>query len=169
MQIERLARRHNRAAFRSSEVSLTEYLQRYALQNDERNVGRTFVAVGDDGETILGYFTLAMGHVCREALSPAARKRLPAYPIPVALLGRLAVDAGAAGRGLGKLLLFAALRRALEASELVAAYAVVVDALNESARQFYLHFGFIPFEDSPNRLFLPMATVKDGLLPPQTS
>ncbi len=165
MQIERLARRHTRAAFRSSETSLTEYLQRYALQNDERNVGRTFVATAEDGATILGYFTLAMGHISRDALSPAARKRLPAYPIPVALLGRLAVDVSVAGQGLGKRLLFAALRRALEASEIVAGYAVVVDALNEDARRFYLHFGFIPLEDSPNRLFLPTATIKAGLLP----
>ena len=129
MRIERLTRRHGRATFRSTEPSLTDYLRRYALRNEERNVGRSFVAVDDDGETILGFSTLAMGHVSRESLPAGARKRLPAYPVPVALLGRLAVDVSALGRGLGKMLLFAALRRALDASQNVAAYAVVVDTV----------------------------------------
>ena len=87
-------------------------------------------------------------------------KRLPRYPIPVGLLGRLEVDRRWSRRGLGSVLLTDALRRVHLASATLAVYAVVVDAKDESARAFYERFGFIVLPDSASRLFLPMSTVE---------
>ncbi len=88
-------------------------------------------------------------------------KRLPRYPVPVALLGRLGVDRRWSGQGLGSALLIDALRRVRVASDTLAVYAVVVDAKDERARAFYRRFGFIELPDSAMRLFLPMSTIND--------
>jgi len=77
------------------------------------------------------------------------------------MLGRLAVDEHHRGRGLGEYLLVHALHRALTVSREVASLAVIVDAIDESARAFYEHFEFLPFPDQPRRLFLPMASVAE--------
>jgi GNAT superfamily N-acetyltransferase len=85
---------------------------------------------------------------------------LPRYPqLPATLLGRLAVDQGMKGRGLGEFLLMDALRRSLEASARIAAMAVLVDAKDDAAHAFYRHFGFLPLHEQPRRLFLPMKNV----------
>ena len=88
-------------------------------------------------------------------------KRLPRYPVPVALLGRLGVDRRRSGQGLGSALLIDALRRVRVASDTLAVYAVVVDAKDERARAYYKRFGFIELPDSAKRLFLPMSTIND--------
>ena len=90
-------------------------------------------------------------------------KRLPHYPVPVALLGRLGVDGRWSGQGLGSALLIDALRRVRIASDTLAVYAVVVDAKDERARAFYRRFDFIELPDSAKRLFLPMSTINDLL------
>jgi len=87
------------------------------------------------------------------------RQRLPRYPVPVVLLGRLAVVESRQGKGLGSILLADALQRVAQASQVMAVYAVVVDALNDRAAQFYQQVGFIPFPSQPLKLFLPMDSV----------
>jgi predicted N-acetyltransferase YhbS len=84
---------------------------------------------------------------------------LPRYPVPVVLLGRLAVAKSHQNKGLGSLLLTDALQRVLQASQVMAVYAVVVDALNERAAEFYQQFGFIPMPSQPLKLFLPIESV----------
>ncbi len=80
---------------------------------------------------------------------PAAQaKRLPHYPVPVALIGRLAVDRRYAGQGLGSMLLADAIDRVAFASQTLAVYAVVVDAKNDQARRFYERFGFVMLPES---------------------
>jgi predicted GNAT family N-acyltransferase len=91
---------------------------------------------------------------------PEIARKLPRYPqLSVTLLGRLAVDEGLTGQGMGQFLLMDALHRSLQAAAGIAAMAVVVDAKDASAADFYRHFGFIPLNLSVSRLFLPMMTV----------
>ena len=87
-------------------------------------------------------------------------RKLPRYPqMPVTLLGRLAIDNTLSGQRMGQFLLMDALWRSLTAAAQIAAMAVVVDAKDKSAEAFYAHFGFIPLQQQPARMFLPMKTV----------
>jgi len=149
---------HDRKGFDCGESSLNEYLHRYARQNDTRDIARAFVAVEAPGSPrIVGYYTLSSYTVESQALS---EQRLPRYAIPAALIGRLARDVNFKGQGVGEALLRDALMRCLSVSEQMALYAVVVDALDEHARSFYLQFDFQESIGHPMRLFLPMKTVR---------
>jgi ribosomal protein S18 acetylase RimI-like enzyme len=86
-------------------------------------------------------------------------RRLPRHPVPAALIGRLAVDRAAQRKGLGRLLLADAVQRTVGVSEQLAIHAVVVDAKNEPAREFYRAYGFRSLADQPMRLFLPLPSV----------
>ena len=159
IQIERLTRTHDRTVFDCGEPPLNNYLQRLALQNDERSIGRTFVAV-EAGETcIQGYYTLATGKVAFENM-PDPKKLPPRMPVPVVLLGRLAVDNGSKGSGLGALLLMHALWRSQKIATHAGVYAVEVDALHDQAAKFYLKYGFTPLLDDPLHLYLSMKTIE---------
>lgn len=109
-----------------------------------------------------GYYTLAASAIAVASLPPDAAKRLPKHPVPVILLGRLAVDQKAKGQGLGKALLQDALRRSLSLSEQLGLLAVEVLAIDNDARVFYIKYGFIPLADNALHLFLPMRTIEEG-------
>jgi ribosomal protein S18 acetylase RimI-like enzyme len=156
--IEPLGPHHDRKAFSCGEPALDIYLQRQASQDVRRRVAQVFVAVGDTPEKIAGYYSLSAARFGKEALPPDLAKRLPHYPVPAAVLGRLAVDRGQQGRGLGELLLLDAIRRVVRASTTIAIYAIVADAKNERAQAFYERYGFCVFAGSPRRLFLPLET-----------
>ncbi|HLQ43127.1 MAG TPA: GNAT family N-acetyltransferase, partial [Planctomycetaceae bacterium] len=115
-RIERLDASHQRGEFCCGHQSLDDFIQRYVGQYERRNLGRTYVAVRIGEKRVLGYFTLAAGSVPASQLPPQVAKKLPKHSVPVALLGRLAVDESAQGRGLGKLLLMDCLRRCAEFS-----------------------------------------------------
>ena len=83
-------------------------------------------------------------------------RKLPRHPVPCALIGRLAVDRSAQGRGLGRMLLADAVNRTVAAGETVAMHALIVDAANDDAKRFYGKFGFMPLTNDPMRLFLPL-------------
>jgi len=160
-RVEPLGRHHDRDAFACGEPALDLYLKRQASQDVKRRVAAVFVLVGDKPETIAGFYTLSAHAMAFGALPAAVAAKLPRYPeIPTLLLGRLARDLGFRGQGIGELLLFDALKRALGSSRTVGAFAVVVDAMNEKAAQFYLSYGFQPVSDRPSRLLLPMATIE---------
>ena len=158
--IEALARHHDRSRFRCGSEALDRYLRRQASQDARRKVSRVFVAVPDTPAEVAGFYTLSAGSVERETLPQSVMRRLPRYPVPVALLGRLAVDRRWRGQGLGSALLIDALRRVCHASEALAVYAVVVDAKDERAQAFYERFGFIALPGAVRRLFLPMRTLE---------
>ena len=165
MVIEPLTRAHDRRAFDCGEPSLNRFLREVARQYAERDIGVTYVAVPDAGDpTIVGYYTLTMGDI-ESALIP--QKGLPPHqPIPILLLGRLAVSLQAQGRRLGERLLFDALYNAQQASAQIGCFAVVVDALNDSAAAFYARYGFQPLLDDSRHLFLPLKEIrKMGLQP----
>lgn len=136
---------------------LNDYLQHYAEQHRKRGISSVYVLVdGDAPSRILGYYTLSAAEVDAAGLSEADRKRLPRYPVPCFRMGRLACSADQKGRGIGKLLLGCAVDRCLKARDQVAAYALIVDAKDEGAKDFYLHHGFKAFAGKPLVLYLPL-------------
>ena len=115
-----------------------------------------FVALAD-GQRIAGYYTLASASLLLTHLPASTGKKLPRYPtVPTVRMGRLAVDQSFKGQGLGGALLADALARAARPE--IAAFAMMVDAKDETAAAFYQHHGFIALPDSPLTLFLPLAT-----------
>jgi len=148
---------HLRKAFDCGEPTLNTYLHRYARQNIKNRINRVFIASPVDAKKkIIGYYTLSAGSIRADDLLLAQKRRLPNYPIPVALLGRLAVDKQYQGQRLGSILLADAVQRVEQASEVLAVYAIVVEALNPSVAEFYQAFGFVLFSAQPLKLFLPM-------------
>jgi len=140
--------------------SLNDFLRKNARQNQDKNLSVTTAIVqGDKGQRIVGYHTLSLGTIERDSLPPHTAKKIPQYPVPIIRIGRLAVDSSMKGKGLGQELLMDALRRAKRVHENVPVYAVVVDAIDEKAKEFYLKFGFIPFQDKPLSLFLQIRTI----------
>jgi GNAT superfamily N-acetyltransferase len=159
--IEPLARHHNRAAFSCGNEALDRYLKEIARQDARRHVAAPFVLIEQSSpKTILGYYTLSAFSVDLGDLPPEVASKLPSYPIvPATLLGRLAVDSRHHGHGIGELLLMDALQRVNKHSSQIATVAVIVDAIDQNAVEFYKHFEFIPFPNRHNRLFLPMQTI----------
>jgi ribosomal protein S18 acetylase RimI-like enzyme len=148
---------HDRAAFNSDSAPLNRYLREQVTQDVRRRVAACFVALAD-GQRIAGYYTLASASLLLADLPASTSKKLPRYPsVPAVRMGRLAIDQAFKGQGLGGALLADALDRAARAE--IAAYALMVDAKDESAADFYRHHGFIALPDSPRTLFLPLATV----------
>ncbi len=144
MEIRLLQESDDRQAFHSGDPELDRFLHRYAGQNQFRHhIGSTYVAV--EGTRILGYATVAPGQVEVEELPASARRRLPAYPLPVVRLARLAVDASVRGQGLGKALLRFALGLAVRLAADYGCVGVLVDA-KPDAVDFYLGLGFVEVE-----------------------
>lgn len=157
--IEVLDKKHHRRGFTCGVMELDGYLKQQALQDTRRNVAAVFVAVEKETDEVFGFYTLSMSSVVLDLLPKELAGKLPRYPtIPAVRLGRLAVSTDAQGKGLGKHLLMDAVSRALEND--VAWYAFVVDAKDDRAREFYLQFGFLEFNDSPYKLFVPRKTLE---------
>ncbi len=153
-------RLHDRAGFSCGVAELDRYIRDHASQDVKRDVARVFVALQDDTSAICGYYSLSAASFQRDSLPGDQAKRLPHYPVPAALLGRLAVDARMKGQGLGAFLLIDALNRIFRATQTLAVNAVIVDAKDDAATAFYGKYGFIPFNSGTRRLFLPMATIR---------
>jgi predicted GNAT family N-acyltransferase len=151
---------HDRSAFACGQLSLDRFLKESARQNQDKDVSRTFVLLRDEELRVYGYYTLSAGEVDKDALPSKVGKKLPKYPVPVAVLGRLAVDESVQGQDHGRRLLTDALRRSLTASESVGLFAVIVDAIDDKAAAFYARFGFEPIPDLTSRLFLPLSTIR---------
>jgi GNAT superfamily N-acetyltransferase len=160
-----LGKGHDRSSFACGSEPLDRYLQQQARQDAEKRVAAPFVLIEPPSSRVLGYYTLSASVITADALPAEFAKKLPRYPqLPVTLLGRLAVDQRQRGKGLGEFLLMDALHRSLRAAAEIAAMAVIVDAKDPEAEAFSAHFGFIPLQRQPARLFLPMKTVA-ALLP----
>lgn len=155
--IEALTANHDRRDFSCDVEALDVYLQRFARQHADANVSRTYVAA--DGTAILGFYSLAMSAIRRDNLPAKHLSRFPNFPLPVARLARLAVDARHQRQGLGELLLADALHRCLRLSEEIGMIGVVVDAKDEKARGWYERYEFERFPDSPLTLWLPTAAI----------
>ncbi len=156
--IEPLGAGHDRADFSCGEPALDTYLRTQASQDIKRRIAQVFVALGDPPAKILGFYSLSAASFEKDALPSNLGKRLPRYPVPAAVLGRLAIDRSHRGRGLGETLLLDAIHRVILASKAMAVYALIVDAKKDRAQSFYERYGFLPFLTTPRRLFLPLET-----------
>jgi len=163
--VEFLAGHHDRESFDCGKAPLNDFLKRQARQNADRNVGVTHVVVPEEGSPkILAYYTLVTRTV-ESALVPV--KRLPPGSVGVVLLARLAVDQSAQGQGLGRQILLRAMAQTEEVSRTVGVFALVLDALDEAARAWYLSldFGFRELLDDPRHLYVPVKFLRQLDLP----
>jgi GNAT superfamily N-acetyltransferase len=149
---------HDRAAFNSGVEPLERYFASQAAQDIRRRVSACFVAVETGTKTVAGYYTIATASLPLPDITPATAKKLPRYPlVPAVRIGRLAVAQSHRGKGLGAALLFDGITRAVRVE--IMASAVVVDAKDEAAAEFYRHHGFVAFASAPMSLYLPLAAV----------
>ena len=159
--IEPLGKNHNRAAFSCGNEELDSYLKRLATQDERRNLARVFVLIGDDPDTIAGFYSLTSTKIDIGDLPENRAKKLPhGRVIPGALIGQLAVSTDFQGQRLGEFILIDALKRLVEADKRSAVYAVIVDAIDESAISFYGKYNFLRFPNLSDKLFLPIETAR---------
>lgn len=166
IEVRPLRPQDDRRRFRSDDPELDRFFWRFAGQNQFRHhLGTTWIAT--DGERIFGYVTVSASHIEIQDLPPGARGRLPAYPLPVLRLARMAVDASARGEGIGTTLLRVVFVLAHEMSSRYGCAGVVVDA-KQDALPFYERYGFETMElvqgalgerPEPVAMFLPLASI----------
>lgn len=159
--IEPLGSTHDRAAFSCGVEPLDRYLKQQASQDMNRRVANVRILRAVNSFTVAGYYTLSATSIEPTGLPATFTKRLPRYPtLPALLIGRLAVDQGYRGQRLGELLLTSAFRHSLSLSNDLGAVALVVNAKDDQARQFYERYDFQRCQDDPLCLFLPMKTIE---------
>ncbi len=156
-------REHPVETFNCGQEGLDRWLCAYAGQSQRRDAARTFVTLDPDGN-VAGYYTLVAAQVEYEQANANVTRGLSRhFPIPVALLARLAVSIPHQGNGLGRSLLLDALQRVLRASDELAIRAITVDAIDEHAASFYRTFGFEPSNLAPNTLMIPLQLIRQTL------
>ena len=158
-----LSDRHQLADFESGEPSLDDWLKRRAARNQANGSSRTYVVC--EGDAVIGYYCLAAGAI-GHAEAPSTLKRNRPDPIPVLVLGRLAIHKEHHQKGIGTALLNDAIRRAMQAADIAGITALLVQAISEQARRFYLSRGFVESPIKPMTLCLMLATVRQALREP---
>jgi GNAT superfamily N-acetyltransferase len=155
------------AGFSCGKRALDDHFARHAVPNAQSGVGRAYVLAAPPGAdarlpAVLGFYTLSMASAESSQIAPLVARKLPRYPLPVARIGRLAVDRRAQGLRLGEALLVDALRRIVDAANLVGCLGVIVDAKDEDAARFEAKYDFATLtgEGWPRRMFLAMGTAR---------
>ncbi len=158
--IEPLNKNHRRTGFHCGIELLDRYFAKQAGQDIKRRVSRVFVAThpASPGD-VIGYYTLSALSIELYRLPEKMGRKLPRRPVPAALLGRLAVDKNIQGHGIGKILLADSIKRTISISNQIAIYAMVVDAIDDSAKRFYQQYGFSSLCEETSRLFLPLKSI----------
>ena len=151
-----LAAEHELETFNSGTPPLDDWLKHRARQNEAGGASRTYVIA--EGRRVVGYYSLAAGSVLHTAATGRVRRNMP-NPVPAALLGRLAVDQGWQGKGLGAALLRDAVLRVIGAAETIGVRALLVHAISDEAKAFYEHWGFRP---SAIELMTLMITIEEA-------
>ena len=149
---------HRTDEFACGEAVLDEWLKRRALANQFSGASRTFV-VADMDHRVHGYYALAAGAVAHQLATSNVRRHMP-DPVPVMVLARLAVDRRAQGIKLGASLLQDAVNRAVSVSQSAGVRALLVQAINDRAKQFYEHYGFAVSPAHPMTLMLRLSSAK---------
>lgn len=156
-----------RSGFRCGKHPLDDYFARHAVANDRDGIGRAYVLRRSEHDEsslprALGFYTLSMALVESQQAAKALDGKLPRYPLPAALVGRLAVDERARGKRLGEKLLLDALRRVVDASNILGCIGVIVDAKDGDAERFYAKYDFVTIHEAawPHRMFLPIGVAK---------
>jgi len=149
---EPLVALHQRDRFECGEALLDDWLKDRALANQVSGASRTYV-VADGSRRVHGYYALAAGAIARRAATGGVRRNMP-EPVPVIVLGRLAVDKGAQGKRIGGALLRDAVERCVAVSQEIGVRALLAHALHDEARRFYEHYGFSPSPIHPMTVML---------------
>ena len=161
-----LERKDTREGFRCGVASLDAWLVEHALGADAAGSARTYVVVDEEQDRVVGYYALTVASLEREEGTGRALKGMPRHPIPAMLLARLAVDESAQEKGVGAMLLADAMQRTLLVAEETGIRLLLVHAVNEDARSFYLHYGFEASPSDPMNLQLLIkdirATIEGG-------
>jgi predicted N-acetyltransferase YhbS len=157
---EPLKATHDIGTFDSGHASLDDWLQRHALANEDKGASRTYVV--RQGNRVVAFYCLATGSVMQAGLPGRIRRNMP-DPVPVMLLGRLAVDRTCARQGLGKALVRDAILRTLEAANIAGIRAILVHAKDEQVADFYRRNDFLPSPVDPLTLLLPLKDVREAL------
>lgn len=170
MEIRHLREDDDRSRFQSGTPELDRFLRQFAGQNQfKHHIGVTYVAV--DNRRILGYVTIAAGHIEMDELPASEGKRLPRYPLPVVRLARLAVDETARGQHIGEKLLRFVITLAVRLADDYGCIGVVVDA-KPDAIDFYSKYGFITADavegqsdarPQPVMMFLSLREIQEGI------
>jgi GNAT superfamily N-acetyltransferase len=162
-----LADHHQLADFDSGEPSLDDWLKRRAAKNQANGSSRTYVVCeGSAQDRVIGYYYCLAAGAVGHAEAPSTMKRNRPDPVPVLVLGRLAIHKDHHLKGIGTALLNDAIRRAIQAAEIAGVTALLVHAISEQARRFYLSRGFIESPVRPMTLCLMLATVEQALREP---
>lgn len=157
LHLEKLSRVHAVEQFSCGDEALDRFLRRFALTSQQANASQTYVALG--GQTVVGFYTLAVGEVAYEAVAGTRlTKGLARHPVPVMVLARLAVAKDHQGKGLGQGLLKDAVFRTLQAAGIAGIRALLVHAKNQEAAAFCAKFDFVSSSTDPMHLF---ALIKD--------
>jgi GNAT superfamily N-acetyltransferase len=151
---EKLSAGHDLSGFDSGEPVLDDWLRRRAAQNEAAGASRTYIVCA--GEKVAGYYSLAVG-AAAHADSPGRIKRNMPDPIPVMVLGRLAVDKSFQGQGVGAGLLRDAVLRTVQAAEIAGIRALLVHAISERAKRFYEAYGFISSPVDPMTVMIGLS------------
>lgn len=157
---EHLNPEHDLAAFDSGVLALDDWLKRRAFANEQAGASRTYVVCA--GGRVVGYYALATGGVAPAAATGRVRRNMP-DPVPVMVLGRLAVDRAYQNQGLGTSLLRDAILRTLQAAELAGIRAVLVHAISDEAKRFYERHGFVESPIDPMTLMITVADANKAL------
>lgn len=158
---EPLGKHHALDGFSSGEPALDDWLQRHALAAQASETARVYVATLDDAATVVGYYALAAAEVAPDdATARALKGQPPTRPIPAILFARLAVDQRHQGAGIGRSLLQDAILRSAQAAETIGARILLVHAKHDSAKAWYLQYGFEPSPTDPLHLQLLMKDIR---------
>lgn len=157
---QKLSRDHDLSQFCCGEPTLDDWLRRRALQNEESGASRTYVVCV--GKQAVGYYALAVGAVTHVEAPGRVRRNMP-DPVPVMVLGRLAVDQSLQGQNVGRGLLRDAVLRTLQAADIAGIRAILVHAISERPKQFYEKCGFIPSPVDPMTLMITVAEAANML------
>lgn len=159
-----IEKRHDRAAFNCGDADLNSFLMRHARQSHEKGGAKTFLAIDDGNNNILGFYSLSPASITYERTPDVVRKGLARYEVPVFRLGRLAVDISVQGQGLGGQLLLAAGRRCLRVAAEAGGVALLIDAKNEGVADWYASYGAVHLQDASLSLLLPFKTIHAALV-----
>lgn len=157
-RIERLHAGLDIQSFDCGQDALNQWFRKYALQAQAAHSSKTYVAL--DGDCVIGFFSLAVGHVEFDESSPRLKKGLARQPVPVMLLARLAVHKDLQGQGIGKALLREAVLRTLQAADIAGIRALVTHAKDEDAKRFYQAFDFMQSDTDPLHLYVLLKDLK---------
>ena len=151
---EKLIAAHDLSQFQCGEPELDDWLRRRALQNEENGASRTYVVCA--GRRVVGYYALAAGAVAHANAPGRVGRNMP-NPVPVMVIGRLAIDFSFQGRGIGSALLRDAVHRTVNAAEIAGIRAILVHAISVNAKRFYERSGFIASPVDPMTLMITVA------------